>query len=269
MPAFNSEKITIAIATEANICKLFQLGFQKRDGSLFISFPYYRDAHGLLCLATLQAGKQYPDKLDLTEGGKFTSHKVKYSHHPDGNALFSQDGKIYSQVRKKSVPLDSANGHLFTVQIQGLADFDPIAPGEKQPSATARRTRINYVFQGNPPEAVKFVGHCYSESQLTGMIVAHGTEPWISMTRPDRSQVVGAIIRNPYLSSREPCYLLLFCEAISRLDDQEYSALMFMGGFDPREIALNHSRDTSFLALSYPTSSYQHLGKKLGSVDYP
>ena len=268
MPSFKSEKITVAVATDAHRCKLFQVGFQRRDGSLFISFPYYRDAHGLLCHATLQAGKQYPGQLDLTEGGKFTSHKVKYSHHPDGNVLFSQDGKIYSEVRKKSVPLDAASGHLFTVQVQGLADYDRVAPDEKQPSATARRTRINFLFQGNPPEAVKFVGHYYQESQLASMIVANGTEPWISLMRPDKSQVLGAIIQNPYLGNQEASYLLLFCEAIPRLDAENDSALIFLGGFDDPKTALNHNKDTSFLALSYPTSSYDSLISKLGSVDY-
>jgi hypothetical protein len=41
-----------------------------------------------------------------------------------------------------------------------------------------------------------------------------------------------------------------------------------MGGFDDPKTALDHDKDTSFLALSYPTSSYNSLVEKLGSVDY-
>ena len=268
MPSFASERITIAVVTAEHHSKVFQLGFQRKDGSLSVSFPYYRDAYGLLCHATLKAGTPSQTQLNLTEGGKFTTNKVKYSHHPDGNVLFSQDGKIYSRVRKKSVPLSTASGHLFTVQIQGLGDYDAVAPGDAQPAANARRTRINFNVEGPTPEAFKFVGHWYSETALLARMHGEGFSPWTHLQRPDGSFVTGAIIRDPFLKHSEPCYLLLTCETIPRLDQDQPSALTFMGGFDPPQIAFDHSRDTSFLALSYPTSSYETLGGIIGTVDY-
>jgi hypothetical protein len=62
-------------------------------------------------------------QLDLTPGGKIASHAVKYAHHPDGEAHFSQDGKVLTAIRRKAVPLDAAAGHLFTVHVVGFAAF--------------------------------------------------------------------------------------------------------------------------------------------------
>lgn len=76
---------------------------------------------------------KYPASLSLLDGGKVTGHKVKYSHHPDGRVHFSQDGKIRTVIQKKSIPLSEAEGHLFTVQLQGLKDFGELSAKEKQP----------------------------------------------------------------------------------------------------------------------------------------
>jgi hypothetical protein len=265
--SFNSELITVAVSTVTHHSKVFQIGFQKRDGSLFVSFPYYRNAFGLLCHATLRAGDTYPRDLSLTQsGGKFTSHKVKYSHHPDGNAHFSQDGKIFTSVRRESVPLDSAEGHLFTIHIQGLADYARVSSEDMQRLPTARKTRMDIKIVGDPPEAIKFVAHCYKESQLA--VNASGTQPWILLTLQDGREHIGAIIKNPFLESREPRYLLLFFEGTPLLDKERTSALVFLGGFDPPSIALDQKKDSGFLTLSYPTDSYERLVQTLGSLDY-
>lgn len=268
MPSFSSERITIAVVTAEHHCKVFQLSFHKRDGSLFVSFPYFRDAHGVLCHATLRGGISHPVNVDLTEGGKCTSHRVKYSHHPDGTAHFSQDGRIYSKVRRKSVPLIAATGHLFTVQLQGLDDFEAIPPTEERSTPTANKVRINFKFEGPPPEAIKFVGRWHGESDLLARARGNLEGPWYTLQRSGGNHVRGAVIRDRFLSHDEPCYLLLSCEGIPRLDKEKYAALTFLGGFDPPAIALNHSLDTSFLALSYPTSSYDKLINTIGTVDY-
>lgn len=73
-------------------------------------------------MATMHKGQQYPTSLSLIDGGKVTSHKVKYSHHPDGRTHFSQDGKIFTKVIKSSASFDEVDGHLFTVQFQDFAN---------------------------------------------------------------------------------------------------------------------------------------------------
>jgi hypothetical protein len=93
------------------IAKIF---FSGRDGSLYVDFPYFEHRDGLVCRATLTPGAT---EVSLVEGGKVTSHRVKYAHHRDGEAHFSQTGKVLTQVRKPSVPLNRYSGHIFTIQL--------------------------------------------------------------------------------------------------------------------------------------------------------
>lgn len=267
MPSFSSENLAIAVVTSSAHRKIFQIAFQRRNGTLFVAFPYFRDAPGILSMATLKANQSFPANVDLKDGGKFTSHRVKYSHHPDGNAHFSQDGKIYTQIRRKSVPLGEAVGHLFTVQAQGIDDFEAVQASARQPAANAKRTRINFKFDGPDPAAIKFVGYWYSEPQLLRRFKRIGNRPWCAMERPDGTVVHGAIIRNPFLGFSENCYLLLSCEAIPILDKDRYSALTFIGGFDPPHIAFDSNVDLQFLALSYPTESFDSFASAIGTVD--
>lgn len=139
LPAFISERFVITVETGDDRRKVFQVLFQKSDGSLFVSFRYFKDVAGLLTLVTLNARTKYPTSVSLLDGGKVTGHKVKYSHHPDGRVHFSQDGKVRTVIQKKSIPLSEAEGHLFTVQLQGLKDFSELSAKEKQPLLSGKK----------------------------------------------------------------------------------------------------------------------------------
>lgn len=269
IPAFVSERFVITIETASDRRKVFQLLFRKKDGSLFVSFPYYKHTVGLLTYVTLKAHTRYPSSFSLIEGGKVTSHKVKYSHHPDGRVHFSQDRKIFTKVRKQSVALAEADGHIFTIQLQGLEDFEGLEEDEKLPVLTPKKTILNFRFPGQPPESIKLVGHWHSMRSFLGRIEQTGTRPWLICERSDGTKVGGALIADPFIKSRELHYLLLTCEGIPRLDKDRHSTLTFLGGFDPSAIALNHTKDTSFLAMAYPaTQSYEEMVKQIGTVDY-
>ena len=73
--------------------KAFQIVFGG-DGSLFITFPYSRHRTGILSASAIPATGTRQSQVNLEQGGKVTSHLVKYSHHTDGRAHFSQTGKI-------------------------------------------------------------------------------------------------------------------------------------------------------------------------------
>lgn len=69
-------------------------------------------------------------------------------------------------------------------------------------------------------------------------------------------------------SLREKYALLLTCESIPRLDQDRDSTLTFVGGFEKPEIALDHSKDSTFLALAYPTAGdFSELEAQIGSID--
>lgn len=269
IPAFVSERFVVTVETPEDRRKVFQLLFGKKDGSLLVSFPYYQDAVGFLTLVTLKAKTEYPASISLLDGGKVTGHKVKYVHHPDGEVHFSQDGKICTTVRKKSVPLSTAEGHIFTIQLQGLRDFKYLSSSESNPIPTNKKTFLNFRFEGTSPEAIKFVAHWYKKSALIERAISFGTTPQFIIESSNRSKSVGMLISDPFLRSNDDYYLLIMCEAVPILDRTSYSALTFMGGFDSKDVALDHDRDTKFLTLSYPASdTYETLKIQLGSVDY-
>jgi hypothetical protein len=268
-PALVSERIIVTVETSDERRKIFQVLFAKGDGSMFVNFPYYNDCCGLLTLVTLRAKNRTPAFISLLDHGKVTGHRVKYSHHPDGAVHFSQAGKIVTSVRKSSVPLERSDGHIFTVQFQGIRDFSPLSESEKAPLLSTKKSILNFRFEGQSPGAIKFVGHWYTESSLSQRITRTGTRLWFTCERQNGTRVLGMLVANPFLASHETQYLLLTCEAIPLLDRDRYSTLLFIGGFDEKETAMNPDTDTQFLALSYPASqTYDELVRQIGTVDF-
>ena len=98
--------------------------------------------------------------MNLEHGGKVTSHLVKYSHHVDGRAHFSQDGKIFTTIKRQSVALEKQDGHIFSLLIQGLNALDP-AQDDLQSSNHAA---IEFAME--PPAAVKFVGRWFDVNAM-------------------------------------------------------------------------------------------------------
>jgi hypothetical protein len=117
--AIRAERVVCIIRVGELRVKAFQVFFGK-DGSLFVTFPYFRHRVGLLCSAFLPAAGTREVQVDLANGGKVASHLVKYSHHPDGRAHFSQTGKIITAIERQSIALDTQHGHMFSLMIQGL-----------------------------------------------------------------------------------------------------------------------------------------------------
>jgi len=94
-----SERVVCVVKVGELRAKAFQIGFE-RDGSLFIHFPYFRHRIGILSSAEIPATGERKVDVSLEHGGKVTSHLIKYSHHTDGRAHFSQDGKIFTAIKR-------------------------------------------------------------------------------------------------------------------------------------------------------------------------
>ncbi|MBI3166525.1 MAG: hypothetical protein HYZ24_17705 [Chloroflexi bacterium] len=255
--------VTVEVAKEAY--KIFQIFFNKKDGSLHLGFPYFSHKEGILSEAKISGGTTFPNELSLIPGGKATKHQVHYSHHVDGHAHFAENKKIYTKIRKKSVPLKSKSGHIFTVQIWGIPSFEKIAK-EKDKISTNNRTILTFEFK-EMPLAIKFVGMWYStrlaRKNYSGPL---GNGPKFPFMSPDGKIKEGLALVDPFLEDGEEYALVLYCEIVPSEDTQE--ALTFIGGFDPPEIVHNHSRDTTVLSLMYPAGNIDELIKQIGSIDF-
>jgi hypothetical protein len=264
VPCLRSERFVICAESRGIRYKLVQNAFQRRDGSVLLSFPYYEHTTGLVSLATLQPRTSV---LDLTPGGKITSHLVKYSHHPDGHAHFSQDRKVFTRVKKDALPLDELEGHLFTVQVQGLESFQALDPAEYDAVPTARKTILNFDFGDDPPQAVKIVGSIHRQESLAQR-TGRARTPRITVIDPQGFARPGFLLSTPLGRPGEGRILMLTCEGVPSLTTDEETTLTFIGGFDPPAIVADESKPTTMLALMYPAITAEELRPRLGSIDF-
>lgn len=269
---FRSARYVITVQISKNRHKILQVVFGKKDGSLFVNFPYYQHSRGLVSVATLAGGKGKNQEIALVPGGKVTSHMVKYSHHPDGTALFSQDGLVLSSVRKRSIPLNVQTGHIFTVQFQGLKGFDLADEVKDHDKHDPKRSVLNFSFGDNEPGAIKIVGRWYALRDLLRRRLVHDGPrtfgPLIHCVTNDGKTYVAFLLSPPTQNPMQDFALLMTCEPVPKLNSDEQTCLTFIGGFDPPSVINNLDVDTKMLALSYPAVSYDELKESIGSIDW-
>lgn len=264
---FRSKRYVICVNVGGVRSKVMQVMFSRRDGSLLVSFPYYAHTEGLVSVAGLMPGAS---ELDLAAEGKVTSHRVKYAHHPDGRAHFSQDGKVLTQVKKQSVPLDAINGHCFTVQLQGLEPFVALDAAEYDAPSRKQRTVLTFDFADEDPEAVKIAGRLYNEQELTRRVPTGTLRAVMATEDSSRTVRPAFLLCAPTGQAGDDRILMLTCDGTPSLNPNENTALMFIGGFDAPRTVFDHSRATYVLALQYPPGGdAEVLRRSIGTIDLP
>jgi hypothetical protein len=252
-----SEKFVIAVETPSGKFKLFQI-LCGRDGSLFVPFPYYKHSSAQLSEETMEGRRKYPSDLSVT--GPLTMHRVKYTHHADGEAHFSQDGKILTKIRRRANSLPAYSGHIFTVQLQGLSDFQPL----KERDLTKSGRQVVGMRLPSEPASLKLVAHLYSAAELVKrMPFPADSGPWIPVIRDQKTYAAAllAVGDNANPTSR---ILTLSFEEIPAVFPNQSSGFSFIGGFDAPATAFDHNKDTSFLVLLSPAPE---ATQQFGSVD--
>jgi hypothetical protein len=261
--AFRSERVVCVAKISEHRAKAFQLGFDK-DGSLFIHFPYFQHRNGILSSSEIPAIGGRKADVNIEHGGKVTSHLVKYSHHPDGRAHFSQDGKIFTAIKRQSISLDTQNGHRFTLYIQGLHALEAAKLAKDVEGISANRSVID--FQVEPTaEAIKFVGRWLDINRLRVSEPNMTVGPRHLMVDPDGVGTEAMLIASPHANATH--VLAIACVAIPRLGPDP-EIFLFHGGFDAPEIMTDPTKPAGFLAFLYPLSEAANVRERLGSVDY-
>jgi hypothetical protein len=151
-------------------CKIV---FQK-DGTVIAVLPMPRVAGGILATIHLDGGQSEPQRSDLTHSGKVTKSIVKYSHHPDGRAHFSQDGKIFTKVVRAAAPLATQRGHLFSLILQRLDLFPTENPKSEKKS-------IELGCDTPTSRAVKFIASRHKMTEQGTIKRAH--EGYLNLAR--------------------------------------------------------------------------------------
>lgn len=218
----------------------------RKDGTVIVVLPIAEVAGGLLATVPLDGGQGISQSFKLSDFGKVTKSIVKYSHHPDGHAHFSQDGRIFTQVRRKAATLDTQRGHLFSLILQRF---------DLYPTEQLKTGKNSLQFSCDMPTSrtVKFIVSRHKTTEQGTIRQAH--EGYLTIAPPSSYA----------LSDR---YLCVVLREVLEFDSGEGPGLVFVGGFDDLDIAMDQSRPTAFLAAMYPCSDYDSLRAKIGSVDY-
>jgi hypothetical protein len=257
-----SERVVVTVSADGHRHKVMQIVFAK-DGSLFVTFPYFKHAEGLLSEVTVEGPPGARTFIDLAEKGKVASHLVKYSHHTDGEAHFSQDGKVKTAVRRQSVPLAEQQGHIFTVIIQGLRAFERVST-TKEHRLSAKRTTLTFAIKDRFPRAVRIIGRWYWIEDLPIEPRPPVIGPQVQAVDPDGIAYSAFIVGSPHDKKH---VLVLTCIPQDSMSPS-HDLMMFIGGFDAPSRISRLKSPTRFLAFLYPADDYEELKQRLGSIDY-
>jgi hypothetical protein len=261
--AVRCERVVCVVKVGELRAKAFQIGFEE-DGSLFIHFPYFQHRTGILSSSEIPATGERKADVNLERGGKITSHRVKYSHHPDGRAHFSQDGKIFTAIIRRSISLDTQNGHMFSLHIQGLHALDVAKTAKDAEGFSAKRSVFDFRIEPTA-EAIKFVGRWLDTAKLRVGEPNATVGPRHTMIDPDGTGTDAILFASPYRNAKH--VLAITCVAILRLGPDP-EIFQFVGGFDAPETLTDPMKEAGFLAFLYPLSEAAKVRERLGSVDY-
>lgn len=252
------EEFTIRVVNKGEKYKIFKIKFYKKDGSIFLFFPYFKHSHGILSILKLPANIKNRQTLRFDEVGKITSHLVKYSHRPDGNVHFSLDKKIFTfKKNKKADPLSCDVGHIFKVIFKNLDAFEVDNNNNKT---------LNIDFNVNTNnkndfkilcEWKKIPNYNYFDKKLNPVVK---TKEGII----EKDKIIGQPTYMPYHD-----HILtfdLYEKSLNSTDSDDL--LLFIGGFDPKFIYKDLSKDFYCLAMMYPAGNYLKLEKIIGSQDF-
>lgn len=256
MPRLKS--FDIVASAGGSLHRIAKLRFA-RDGSIYVFFPGFAHTDGLACRVFLRAANGATANFDLAESGFLTTHLVKYAHHPDGEAHFSQERKVRTVIRRKSVPLNEHRGHLFTIQLQDVLSFQPISV-----PATTHVT----IAVPEHTQALKITAWRYDNSHLDSPGTNLLSAPQVRLAIDNGLMRSGVFVAPPEGMPFDDVLMFLAVEGIPLFNTEKGAQLLFVGGFDHHKTAMNLSRDTEFLAFAYPCSNYERLRSFVPSMDF-
>jgi hypothetical protein len=155
----------VLVNAEGTWRRLINLRFERRGKDLEyqVDLPHFAYTRGVLRRFTIGGPPGTETKKKLQEGGTTTSHLLKYSHHPDGRAQFSQDGKAITQIITHTVPLKKISGHLFTINNWGADAFAP-AKGKDLKAKVGRSQPLFIDTAHDPRPGTEFSGRIVGEA---------------------------------------------------------------------------------------------------------
>lgn len=156
-------------------------------------------------------------------------------------------------------PLSTHNEN-SAIQIQNIESFR-VLPAPRKEQLTIELPE-NF-------RALKITGwrHRFADLKLPESASPTGSPKGIQTS--DGVARAGLFVAPPEGQIFDDVVLFLAVEETPLFSEDNSPQLIFLGGFDPTAVALNHSVDTEFLAFAYPCSDFKQLRERIGCVDLP
>lgn len=247
--------------------QICQIIFNKKDGSIFLSTPYFGSGSGVVSNARIGTGP--PFTLHLEDGGKVTSHLVKLSHHPDGRVHFSQSGKVKTEIVRESFPLVGSIGKVFELHVYHPREFEPVNPAEQK----SDRVYLWNIFRRGLPSAITVVGEWRRKADIAAnMEPPTGVVPPVTRVKHRKTGVeslVSLLGQPPEWPLRDHV-LMLSCHPTTPLENIAQKTMVLTAGWDPHEVKEvgTEIKQTGCLVWLYPHHDAEELAKKIGSIDW-
>jgi len=180
-------------------------------------------------------------------------------------ALFSQTGRVKSEIRKDAFPLNEATGHICSVQLQGLASFKQLKAKDEDPERSDRML-LGFDFPSPGPDAYRFDVHQYSYDEMEKRLEPGGTGPLLRSATSEGESIPGFLISSPEGNPRDNFFLIVKCRRTKLLDKESEKVMTFIGGFD--QSAKDPLTSTSCLVFVYPARDVAQLKNTIGTIDF-
>lgn len=169
-------------------------------------------------------------------------------------------------IRKRSTPIAEACGHVFTLICQGLADYQSVALKGVGTSGLL----LTFDLPEPHPSAVKIIGHLFVRTEIKRAapeLTPSSLGPVVPLQWPNGTTRPAFLLENPHVLS-PTSILAVTCEPLAAFSSDRESTMVFYGGFDPANVALDLQEETAMLALIYPAAGFECLQARVGSIDY-
>lgn len=276
-PAFvYANRFVVLFRAEGSYRKLFSIQFERRDNGLgyYVHLPYFAHTRGIL--STISINGAGPRRYSLRPTGTTTTEKLKYTHHPDGEAHFSQDGKVYTRVRTQTTPLHHYEQHLFTVNFWGVEHFELAqAKDLKDPKPDRAAVRFDPEDLTLPASqyAGRIVGSRYTMPpggiEVANKVAARGSilEP-VAFRRWDGSFDHG-IPLFPVLHQDDEFFIVLTYLVMDRSSGHAHESLMLMGGLHEPQGKAGPLNGIIVHNTDHDPDEWAALVQERGTIDLP
>ena len=157
------EHAVVLIGSPEKLYKVCHLRFSNQGG-IYVQAPYFQETEGLVGQLNWRPSGKGSVSASFEPGwARATSHLVKLHHPPDGNAHFSQDGKVNTEIWLKTFPLTTGKGYVFQLNMYGIEGHQYIGP---EAGLDKDRVHLPFVFNGPIPDALTVFGQWLPRQEL-------------------------------------------------------------------------------------------------------